>query len=101
MIRGFLTEVPPFQNKSFPSEFVLPCFSHISHERLDKHALSLNYTHMLRQLRYLRMCRSEKNEADIRKLFHFLVATIPDFETYGTNSDQTGIHKPTVEEKQI
>ena len=56
---------------------------------------------MLRQLRYLRTYRSEKNEAGIRKLFRFLTATIPDFETYGTNSDQTGIHKPNVEEKQI
>jgi hypothetical protein len=45
------------------------------------------------------MYRSERNEVDIRKLFRFLAATIPDFETYGTNSGQTGIHKPAVEEK--
>ena len=94
-------EDPPVQNKSFPSEFVLPCFFRIFHEKSDKYALSLNYTHRLQQLRYLQTYRSEKNEAGIHKLFRFLAATIPDFEIYGTNSDQTGIRKPTVEEKQI
>ena len=99
--RNFLTGSPPFQSKSFLSGFVLPYFSRIFHEKSDKYALSSNYTHRLQQLRYLQTCRSEKNEAGIRKLFRFLAATIPDFEIYGTNSDQTGIRKPTVEEKQI